>query len=131
MSTLNIHHLGLAVRDLDTSTAFFTEILGFKVVREKPDYPAKFISNGQCVLTLWQTDAGAADFNRRSAVGLHHFALRVDSEASLRELYQQALGVSGVSADFAPEPLGDSGAMHTIFYEPGGIRIELIWTGES
>ena len=129
MSTQNLHHLGLAVADLDTTCAFFTEALDFKLVRERPDYPAKFISNGQIMLTLWQTEPGAAAFNRRTAVGLHHFALRVESKADLTELYDKACDFPGVESDFPPEPLGDTGAWHAMLFEPGGIRLELIWTG--
>lgn len=129
MSTLNIHHLGLAVKDLESTVAFFTEVLGFKVVREKPDYPAKFVSNGHAFITLWQTEPGASEFNRRTAIGLHHFALRVESEADLDEMYEKALAFPGVESDFKPEPLGDTGAKHAMLFEPGGIRIELIWAG--
>ncbi len=127
MSTLNIHHLGLAVKDLDTSTAFFTNVLGFEVIAEKPDYPARFVSNGDTMLTLWQTEPGATEFNRRTQIGLHHFALRVESEPELDRLYQQASAHPGVKVEFTPEPLGDSGNKHAMLYEPGGIRVELIW----
>lgn len=127
MSTLNIHHLGLSVKELDSSVAFFTEVLGFKVVQEKPDYPAKFVSNGHAFITLWQTEPGAIEFNRRTAVGLHHFALRVETQSDLEELYAKAIEFPGVVSDFSPEPLGDSGASHAMVFEPGGIRIELIF----
>lgn len=129
MSTQNIHHLGLAVADLPSTTGFFTEVLGFKVVRELPDYPARFISNGHAFLTLWQTEPEALAFNRRSQVGLHHFALTVGTEAELRSLFARASDYPGVVVDFAPEPLGDSGAIHSMLFEPGGIRLELVWSG--
>lgn len=129
MSTHHIHHLGLAVRNLDQTAAFFTEVLGFKVVKERPDYPARFVSNGSAFLTLWQTEADATEFNRRTCVGLHHFALSVESRDDLATFYQAAADFPGVKIEFEPEPLGDSGALHTMMTEPGGIRIELIWAG--
>ena len=126
MSTLDLHHLGLAVQDLETTTAFFCAVLGFSVVKEKPDYPATFISNGHILLTLWQTEAAAAPFDRRRAVGLHHFALRVESESELNAVYRNAMAWPGVVSDFEPDPLGESGARHAMLFEPGGIRLELI-----
>lgn len=92
-------------------------------------YPARFVSNGHAFLTLWQTEAGATDFNRRTNVGLHHFALNVPSKGELTNLYNAAVEHPGVTADFAPALLGDAGAMHAMLFEPGGIRIELIWAG--
>lgn len=131
MSTLNIHHLGLAVADLNTTTDFFTKTLGFEVVQELPDYPAKFVSNGHAFLTLWQTENNALEFNRRTRIGLHHFAISVDSKTELERLFQEAEKYSGVVVDFPPEPLGDSGAIHAMIFEPGGIRIELICTNNQ
>jgi len=53
-TTLGIDHLGLTVRELDQTVAFFTQCLGWKEVGGKPDYPSKFISDGTSVLTLWR-----------------------------------------------------------------------------
>src|SRR5688572_4661396 len=103
MITFNIHHLGLAVKHLDATTQFFVQVLGFSIVREVPDYPARFISNGKSFLTLWQTDSDAVDFNRRKAVGLHHFALAVDSAQALTEFFEKARLFPGVRIDFWPE----------------------------
>ena len=130
MGTQMIHHLGLAVKDLTATTAFFTDVLNFTIVADKPDYPAKFISNGHSFLTLWQTESNALPFNRRTAVGLHHFALTVESEVDLERVFASAQDYPGVTIDFAPEPLGESGAVHAMLFEPGGIRLELIWPGK-
>ena len=127
MSILGIHHLGLAVKDLDATTGFFTEALGYEVAREVPDYPARFVSNGASFITLWQSDEGATEFDRRANVGLHHFALTVDTEESLNALFAKASEHPGVTVDFAPESLGDGPAKHAMVFEPGGIRMEFIW----
>ena len=127
MTTLNIHHLGLAVRDLDATTDFFTEVLGWDIVRELPDYPARFVTNGAAFVTLWQTRANPIEFDRKANVGLHHFALRVESQSALNDLFVKAKSHPGVRVDFAPETLGSGPAQHCIFFEPGGIRMEFIW----
>lgn len=128
MSTHNIHHLGLAVKNLNDTTRFFTEVLGWQVVHELPDYPAKFVSNGDAFITLWQTDDDAKDFDKRANVGLHHFAIRVDSEESLHALFKKAMGHPGVRIEFAPELMGEGPSMHCMLFEPGGIRMEFAYS---
>jgi catechol 2,3-dioxygenase-like lactoylglutathione lyase family enzyme len=127
MSTAGIHHLGLSVADLDATTEFFVQCLGWSVVREVPDYPARFVSNGSAFFTLWQTEQGSTPFDRRKQVGLHHVAIKVSDEASLADMYQRVSAFPGVVIDFAPELLGGGPARHFIAFEPSGIRVEFIW----
>ena len=47
METLGIHHLGLNVSDLNATTAFFVDCLGWSLIKEVPDYPSNFVSNGE------------------------------------------------------------------------------------
>ncbi|HEX7380881.1 MAG TPA: VOC family protein [Nevskiaceae bacterium] len=127
MPTLGIHHVGLAVSDLEATTRFFTDCLGWKVARDVPEYPAKFVTDGSAFVTLWQTDAGAKSFDRRANVGLHHFALKVDSRSELDALFAKVKGYPKVRIDFDPQPMGGGPAVHGMFFEPGGIRMELVW----
>jgi catechol 2,3-dioxygenase-like lactoylglutathione lyase family enzyme len=127
MSTLGIHHLGLAVSKLQASTAFFTECLGWKVAKEVPAYPAVFVTNGTAFLTLWQTADGAMPFDRKTNVGLHHFALRVASEAELDAIFAKVSVYPGVVVEFAPEQLGAGPAKHCMIFEPSGLRVEFVW----
>ena len=127
MDILAIHHLGLAVKDLNKSTAFFIDCLGWTLAREVPEYPAKYVTNGKVFLTLWQTDEGAHEFNRRTQVGLHHFALKVGTEDDLNQAFEKVAQYQGVEIEFSPELLRQGPAKHFMIYEPGGIRIEFIW----
>jgi len=127
MEMLGIHHLGLAVSDLRATAKFFTDGLGWSVAREVPEYPAIFVTNGQAFVTLWQTEDGARRFDRRKNVGLHHFALRVASEAALDAVFAKAAAHPGVRVEFAPELLRGGPAKHCMIYEPSGIRMEFIW----
>jgi catechol 2,3-dioxygenase-like lactoylglutathione lyase family enzyme len=61
--TRGAHHIGLAVPDLDTATRFFCDALGFSVAGERPDYPARFVSDGTVLLTLWQVGARVLQVN--------------------------------------------------------------------
>ena len=128
IGTSGIHHLGLTIPDIKKTAAFFTEQLNFKVVGEKPDYPAIFVSDGTVMLTLWQIkDAdNLTEFDRTKNVGLHHFALKVNSIDQLHTLYQNLLKLDDVDIEFAPEALGDSPFVHMMCTIPGGIRLELI-----
>lgn len=124
--TVGIDHLGLTVKDLALTSAFFIDCLGWKKVGEKPEYPAVFVSDGHVVLTLWQlvNKSVAVNFDRKSNVGLHHLALRAASEEAFDTLYDRVSNWPGVKVEFSPELLGKGPKRHMMMYEPGGIRIE-------
>lgn len=126
--TAGAHHIGLTVPDLAAARAFFTDVLGFALVRERPDYPAAFVSDGTIMITLWQAEdpATAVSFDRKNVIGLHHLALKVENSGALDGLHQTLSTTGGVEIEFAPEPLGDSGVRHMMCAIPGGVRVEFI-----
>ncbi len=126
--TQGVHHVGLTVPELQETTSFFVDVLGYKQVGEVPDYPAVFLSDNQVLITLWQaTDPEqATPFDRKNVIGLHHLALTVQDEVALKELHQRLAQVDGVVIEFAPEPLGDGTTQHMMCSIPGGIRTEFI-----
>jgi catechol 2,3-dioxygenase-like lactoylglutathione lyase family enzyme len=128
--TLGVDHVGLAVRDLARSAAFFTGLLGFEKVGERPDYPAIFVSDGQVMITLWQVSdpATARPFDRHGQVGLHHLALRLESQAAVRRMHER-LVAAGIEIESPPVPLASGAGLHLMCREPGGIRIEFIARG--
>lgn len=126
-----IHHLGLSVSNLDASSGFFCDLLGWNLVRRVEEYPAVYVSNGSIMFTLWQTSSDANQFDRRHNVGLHHIALAVESEDELHDLYGKLSNAANVTIEFGPEFLRDGPAKHMICYDPSGIRIEFIWMPES
>lgn len=129
MTTKGINHLGLTVRDLEQTTAFFTDLLGWELLARDDSYPRTTVTDGTARLTLWQADRSQpmTAFDRKSNIGLHHLALEVGSEEELDTLADKVRAWPGVTMEFAPEPLGGGPRKHTMFSEPGGIRIELIW----
>lgn len=127
--TQGVHHLGLTVSRLEQSAKFFVDVLGWSIIKRKPEYPAIFVSDGQTMLTLWATTTNQTnDFNRKTNVGLHHLALQVASEDDLQQLYQQ-LVTANISIEFAPEWVQQGPAKHLMCHDPSGIRIEFIWPG--
>ena len=127
-STLGIDHLGLTVRDLDKTTAFFTECLGWKVVGGKPEYPSKFVSDGSSVLTLWQVQVkDPPGFDRKSNIGLHHVAFKIATEAKLRDLFTRVKDWPEIDVECEPEFSGTGPKVHFFINEPGGLRLEFAY----
>ena len=127
--TKGAHHLGLTVSKLEESADFFTSLLGWKEVRRNEEYPAIFVSDGSIMVTLWATkEQPATQFNKNRNVGLHHVAFQLESEAELNNLYEKLTG-KDIKIEFSPEQLGAGPAKHMICYEPSGIRVEFIWSG--
>ena len=128
IETLGIDHVGLTVKYLNETAAFFTEQLGWKVIGEMPSYPAIFISNGHMKLTLWQAEnpEESIPFNRKTNVGLHHLAIGLPSFEELERLHQNLKSVSNIEIEFSPELSGKGPHKHMMIREPSGIRIEFV-----
>jgi len=125
--TKGVHHVALTVSNLDESTSFFINTLGWEKVGENLSYPANFISDGTQMIALWATkDSAPVAFDREKNVGLHHLALKVSSREELDSIFKSLESAPGVSIEFTPELLGDSPTIHGMFTEPSGNRIELI-----
>ena len=129
--TRGINHLGLSVKDLNQSVAFFVDCLGWEELGRDESYPRSAVSDGTVRLTLWEVDheLSVNAFHFRQNIGLHHFALELQSETELNEVAERVKNFPGVSIEFMPELLGEGPRKHMMFNEPGGIRIEFIWPG--
>ena len=125
-ATCGVDHVGLSVRDLAGTRRFFCECLGWRVVGERLDYPAAFVSDGQLIVTLWRVEAPdkAVMFDRRANVGLHHLAFAVVDRLGLDALYERVASWPGVVVEFSPKLSGKGPKVHFIVCEPSGIRIE-------
>ena len=127
--TLGIHHVGLAVPDLDAACNFFCEALDCTIVGRNDQYPSAFVSDGTVTITLWRVadPASAATFDRRRNIGLHHLALAVADEAALQTTFERVSQHPGVSIEFAPGPIRPgSDRKHFICAMPGGLRLEFV-----
>ncbi len=125
-----LDHVGIAVKDLEASLAFFRDALGLDV--EPPEdvasqrVRAQFVSTGPSSLELLQAtapDSPIAKFLEKRGPGLHHITLRVDDiDAALAQL--RARGVRLI--DEQPRP-GAEGAS-VAFIHPSsahGVLVEL------
>ncbi|MEM7207411.1 MAG: VOC family protein [Pseudomonadota bacterium] len=129
--TSGIHHLGLAVKNLESTRDFFVLHLGWEESGYDASYPRTAVSDGVVRLTLWQVDhsKNVNEFDMRGNVGLHHLALQIDDEAALQQLAEKLAAVDQVKIEFMPELMGNGPRKHFICYEPGGLRIEFTWPG--
>jgi catechol 2,3-dioxygenase-like lactoylglutathione lyase family enzyme len=128
-ATSGIDHIGLSVRNLESTSRFFCECLGWRVVGERPEYPAIFVSDDRIVVTLWQVESPerAIAFDRRANVGLHHLALAVAGRPGLDALYRRVSQWPGVDTEFAPQVSGNGPKIHFVVREPSGVRIEFAY----
>lgn len=129
--TQGINHLGLSVKNLDQTVAFFCDCLGWSESGRDDSYPRSAVSDGRVRLTLWQVDHDLEvnTFHFRRNVGLHHVAFEVATLEELEAIASQVSAYPGVNIEFMPELVGDGPRRHMIFNEPGGIRLEFIWPG--
>ena len=123
--TLGIDHLGLTVSDVEASAGFFVNALGWSRFGGNVLYPAVYITDGTSKLTLWQQKGQTPrEFDRHNAIGLHHTALKVATEAELNAVFERVRVWPGVEVEFAPEYSGKGPKVHFMIREPGGTRLE-------
>jgi methylmalonyl-CoA epimerase len=127
---VRLDHIGIAVADAATATAWYRDRLGLPVAHVEEvgsqQVRAHFLEAGECLLELLEATAPTspiARFLEKRGPGLHHVALAVeDIHAALAEL--RAAGVRLV--DETPRP-GAEGAL-VAFLHPSaaqGVLVEL------
>src|ERR671938_849008 len=104
MPIQRLNHAVLYVRDVAVSSAFYREVLGFRVKVEIPGRAVFLQAEGSTNdhdLGLFAIGAGAAPSEAgRRTVGLYHLAWEVDTLAELariRDALQQAGALVGAS----------------------------------
>ena len=82
-----IGHLVINVKDVDASTKFYTEVLGFEIALERPGF-GTFLTCGSIHhdLALFQAPEGAKPVTE-GGLGLNHMAIQVEDFAELTDYY--------------------------------------------
>jgi catechol 2,3-dioxygenase-like lactoylglutathione lyase family enzyme len=132
MLTNGLNHLGLSVKNMEASSAFFVDLLGWEKSGVDLTYPRCAVTDTKLKLTLWQVlnPDEVADFSRRAHLGLHHLAIEISSEEALAQLHKDACEYPGVVVEFSPQLVSGGPRVHMMCTEPGGLRIEFIWPGQ-
>ena len=125
MGVHRLNHAVLYVRDVETSTEFYSSVLDFRVVSEFPG--AAFLqapdSTNDHDLGVFQigSAAGASDAGR-TTVGLYHLAWEVDTLGELQRLasvLRERGSLVGAS---------DHGTTKSLYAnDPDGIEFEVVW----
>ena len=121
-----IGHVLLRVSDVERSRAFYSMILGLKVVEEDPEHGGIFMAlegHGHTVDLFPLQNPEAAEPRAAGGIGVHHIAFHVGSEAALKDAYYtlQDHGVTIVRAV-------DHVSQKSIYFDdPDGNRLEIYY----
>lgn len=124
-----IHHVDLAVSDVERSLAFYLGVLGPLGASEFRRYPTYrgteevvYLRIGNQALGLRQADGGE---HRYYDVGLEHLAVSVESREEVDATYERCRKL-GVKVHFPPEEDRDEPGYWALFvFDPDGFRIEV------
>ncbi|MDC0723717.1 VOC family protein [Nannocystis bainbridge] len=132
-----IHHVSITVNDYERSRAFYTrlfELLGGQVVMDVVGAPHKhegcrmmLLAAGAFMLGVWEAapEHRGRAFDRYS-VGLHHFAIAVESRAAIDEVHRRLVD-AGVEILDAPAEYPYAPGYYAVFFnDPDGIKLELV-----
>lgn len=117
-----IGHLVLNVTDVERSTMFYRDVVGFQVARYRPDRTGAFLTCGivHHNLALFKAPEGAQPA-RKGQIGLNHFAFKVESYEALQAAHERLLA-AGATIDH----IVDHGMTRSVYFlDPDGIEMEL------
>jgi glyoxylase I family protein len=125
MKIKNVHHIAIITDNYESSKKFYTEVLGFEVIREvyrkeRDSYKLDLSVNGKYQLELFSFP----DFRERpgypEAKGLRHLAFAVaDVEEAANELKLKGVKVEDIRIDEYTDK------KFTFFNDPNGLPLEL------
>ena len=129
MGIFRLNHAVLFVSDLKRSVAFYTDVLGFRMINMTPDRfkGAAFLqapgSTNDHDLGLFEIGAGAGPSTAgRNTVGLYHLAWELDT---LDELERLAVKLSEAGALAGSSDHGTTKSLYA--KDPDGIEFEVVW----
>jgi glyoxylase I family protein len=120
-----IHHIAIICSDYEKSKRFFTEILGFSVVREvyreaRKSYKLDLEVGGLYQIELFSFPDPPARPSSPEAVGLRHLAFEVDNiDEAITHLNTCGVTTEPIRVDEF------TGKRYTFFNDPDGLPLEL------
>ncbi len=129
MPARGIHHVDLAVSDVERSLAFYLAVLGPLGLHEDARYPSYrgteevvYLRYGEQLLGLRPADGGEHHYYN---VGIEHVAFYVDSREEVDAAYQRCLEI-GARIHYPPEGDRDLEGYYELFmFDPDGMRVEV------
>ena len=129
MPAAGIHHIDLAVADVERSIAFYLDLLGPLGWDRHVRYPTYrgteevvYLGNAAATLGIRPADGGA---HRYYEVGIEHLAFQVDEPEEVEGAHARCVA-SGAAIHFPPEEDRDEEGYYAFFvFDPDGIRVEV------
>lgn len=125
MKIKRIHHIAILTDDYEKSKAFYTDILGFEILKEtyreaRQSYKLDLAINGQYQVELFSFP----EFKERNSFpeskGLRHLAFEVENvDEVVAELRSKDVDVQDVRVDEI------TGKRFAFFYDPNGQPLEM------
>ena len=133
--TVSIHHIAIAVNDMDEAVAFYRDALGLEVTErrevEQEGVEIAFLPAGEGEIEWLRpldAESGVARFLEKRGEGLHHVCLRVDDVEAARERLRE----SGAQL-LSDEPRTGPDGTRYLFVHPRsahGVLLELYEVGQ-
>ena len=120
----NIHHIAIICSDKEQALEFYSQKLGFPVIREhyrpeRDDWKID-LQMGDAELELFVMKGNPERVSNPEAYGLRHLAFRVESvDVKVRELEEKGIVCEPIRRDTF------TGEKMTFFRDPDGLPIEI------
>ncbi|HYG40683.1 MAG TPA: VOC family protein [Cytophagales bacterium] len=130
MQIKGIHHIAIICSDYHVSKKFYTETLGFKLIKEvyrkeRDSYKLDLEVGGKYQIELFSFPSPPPRPSRPEAVGLRHLAFEVeDVEKAANELKSRGIDLEPIRIDEF------TGKKFTFLSDPDDLPIELYETSE-
>ena len=125
MNIKAIHHIAILTDNYTVSKAFYTNVLGFKIIaetyrEERQSYKLDLAIGDHYQVELFSFPEFRERASFPEAKGLRHLAFAVeDIESSVAELVAKSVDVQGIRTDEL------TGKRFCFFYDPNGQPLEL------
>ena len=125
MNIKRIHHIAILTDDYQKSKTFYTEVLGFEIIKEtyreaRQSYKLDLSVNGQYQIELFSFPEYKERNSFPESKGLRHLAFEVDDvNAAVVELRNKNVDVQDVRIDEL------TGKRFAFFYDPNGQPLEM------
>jgi lactoylglutathione lyase len=145
MALQSFSHLGICVADLDRSTRFYVEVLGFRelfsmdfdgrlsaTMERDAGFTSRLLARDDVRIELlhWHDEPPEGDGARRpmNARGVTHLCFRVDEATELLEIAERAGGGAWPGTLTSLDGAGEGGGpLRTVYLtDPDGVRVECI-----
>lgn len=120
-----VHHIAIIVSDYEKSKAFYTEVLGLRIIAEtyreaRASYKLDLAIGDQYVIELFSFPDYAIRPNYPEALGLRHLSFEISNiEQSYKELLDKKIPVEPIRIDEL------TGKRFLFFSDPDGLPLEL------